>query len=334
MAVHWVGAAGGCISGRLDGTTCLTGTPVYANSDVKMVVEVVEDYEYRVRHHLFFHKNKQDTRPAIRSLEINEPTDKDRLRSEPWWPLPGPSADNPKGERTFRLPYIDGSGTKQSGEIIKSSGLGTFDWTEFEQASDLTAGIDLTVPGHFSLGPHIKREPNSSTTKHGVFTAAIDPEVTVEVLTPGNGLDEYLNEYLRWMAGDTADQGELDTIVADIVGISSGSRFAVSVEPEQFNIEAGGWQDIALTIDTGETARFFTALRFRAKSGEVYVTDLMSVSTSVEPVSTEQLTVLFRDFPGWRWRGGWPSRYGFGPVIWEQTQEPPSEGEGESSAPA
>jgi len=328
MAVHWVGAAGNCKDKLLDGATCLTGTPVYPTSDTKRVVEVVEDYEYRVRHLLFSSKIKEGTRPAIRSLEINTSDGNGHLRPDLPWGLPGPSANNPKGERTFRVPFTDQSDTKHFGEIIKSSGLGTFDWTDIQQASDVTTGIGVTVAGHASVGAHMKTEPNSRTTMSGVFTAAIDPDVTVELLTPGNGLDDYLNEYLSWMAGEAADQGELDRIVHDVVSISSGSSFEASVEPRQFNIpNAFGWQDIAVTINTGESATFFAALRFKAKSGEVYVTDLMSVSTSVEPVPAEELAVLVADFPLWRWGGGWRSRFGFGPIIWEPTEETRSEGE-------
>jgi hypothetical protein len=326
MAVHWVGVAGGCEGHRLDGTTCLTKTPVYLTSDVKMTVNIVEDYEYRVRRFLRRSKVKKDTRPAMDSCEIDVPVNKEKLRSESWL-VPGPAADNPKGERTFRVPYTNRSGADQLGPIIKSSGLGSFNWTEFTQAPDVTAGFGLTLPNGFSFGPHIKTESNSSTTKEGVFTATVDPEITVELLVPGNGLDEYLHDYLRWMAGDTAEQGELDGIVDDLVSISSRSQFDARVEPHEFSIEAGGWQDISLTVDTGESATFFAAIRFRATSGEVYVTDLLSVSTEVQPASTEQLVDLFGDFPGRRRPGVWPLRYGFGPIIWVETQELPSEGE-------
>src|SRR5581483_4124714 len=171
MAVHWIGAKGNCKGRLLDGATCLTGTPVYPASDAKMVVEVVEDYEYRVRRFLLFRGIKEDTRSAIDSLKINKPDGNGHLRPKSPWGLPGPSANNPKGERTFRVPFTDQSGTEHLGNIIKSSGLGTFNWTEFTKRSDVTAGFKVAVPGHISAGTDIHIEPNSSITMTGVFTA-------------------------------------------------------------------------------------------------------------------------------------------------------------------
>ena len=98
-----------------------------------------------------------------------------------------------------------------------------------------------------------------------------------------------LSEYLRWMAGDAADQEALAQIVDELVPISSESEFEASVEPTHFDIEALGWQDITLTINTGQSATFFAALRFTSDSGKEYLTDLMSASTVVAPASAEQV---------------------------------------------
>jgi hypothetical protein len=206
--------------------------------------------------------------------------------------------------------------------------LGSFTWTETAKAPDVSAGLGVTTPHGFSVGPNIAIKPNASTTKDGVFIAAVDPEVTVELLLPGNGLDEYLSEYLRWMAGEPADQEGLDEIVSDLVSVSAGSDFEASIEPRQFHSDTLGWQDIALTIHAGESATFFAALRFTSDTGDTYVTDLVSASTLVEPASVELLAVALRDFRDWRWGTARPPGRGFYPFIWELPHEPPTESQG------
>jgi hypothetical protein len=112
MALRWLGASGACEGKFLNESVCKAGTELYTTVDDQIggTATIYEVFEPLIRRLMRpFTRN-----PYVDECAINTPDTYGYgvLCSSLKFTLPGPSADNPKGIRTFRFSYSGGRGRR------------------------------------------------------------------------------------------------------------------------------------------------------------------------------------------------------------------------------
>jgi hypothetical protein len=124
----------------------------------------------------------------------------------------------------------------------------------------------------------------------GEFSAAVDPTVHIDVLSSrDDSLESYLSVYHSWImsrlsevnGGEASLRGQLYPSLDQFLGtfLFPADGLGFEVHPLTFDIGEGASRSVALRIYAPELVQTFLAVRFTADDGEVYVSDLIPVST-------------------------------------------------------
>jgi hypothetical protein len=301
MALHWFAAdETGCAKRLLDGGAYRTGTPVFPTAEQPGRARIIEVIEETIRRKVFF-KGTHPTEVFVSDYIDIDTWDNEGKYYRPSapWGLPGPTG--PKGNRTFCFAFVsasdspvsshtEGAGVGQEltvrrGPAILSSGLGSYIWEAIDRDPTVAFSAGLPAPiGGLTFGGSY--QANSEDRIHGTFIAAVDPDISVSLLTPGEGLEDYLQGYLSAigpMLGDVVDV-DVDATLASIV--TDGDRILaqnanMTIGPSEFHLDAGDWQDIVIGIAGPFGVAFPAALRFSGPAPDQYfVTDLVMIATS------------------------------------------------------
>jgi hypothetical protein len=271
----------------LDNNTCLGGTPVWPTAEAAGEIVLVEEFEKNLwRKVLWWTKARELPAPEALPLDVQH-ADGFYHPSAAWSVPTGTSPTlSPKGNRLFRFDFLDPAtspgGARRRGPRLTGSGLGDFTFAQHQQGSNWKA--DFKIPTHVGgAGGGLKREPQSHTDAYGTFTAAVDPEVSVSLLLPGAGLEEYLVQCFLHMVHELdVEGGAVDGLLRNLVPEATrlvARATEVRIAPANFYVEAGGLQDLVVTADGPPGFEFPMALRFEG-ADSFFVTDLVTLTSN------------------------------------------------------